>query len=406
MLAVLIIFFVFWEMISYKTTEYNQKILDLDRTVNKYMSEIESLKQGTTVSTGTPAYTPTDIREWDSPIYDANIPVFELSEEKPAMTDAEKTPDALYAMYDALMKKHPQYITKTDLGLCSDGVNHVYCYEFREPDSRHTENFEWSETKAKAIIVSGIHYEWSGMYGLYYALEEIANNPKLYDFRRNSHLIVIPCVNPYATTTENYKTAQGVKNANGVEIHRNFEVDWKPTEKNDKHYGGETPLSEVETQYIDSIMKQNTDAAFFLTCHSFADENYNFIWPSVATAYMCNMGYRLIDKMSAVWMNKYADELIGLEDYRASNIESWDNRLGYAHVSKTNGTETKQAIKYGIQGANVEINGTFWVHGTKENPEEPLSSFTMSRGAEVYVNFLLTAFGVYDPGDKLLYSYK
>lgn len=344
------------------------------------------------------------IREWDTPIYDAHIPVFELSEEKPAMTDAEKTPDAIYAMYDALMAKHPEYITKTDLGLCSDGINHVYRYDFKEPDSRHTEGLGWSETKTKAILVSGIHYEWGGIFGLYYALEEIANNPELYSFRRNSHLIVVPCVNPFATIGENYRKSEGVKNANGVEIHRNFEVDWKAIDESEKHYGGSTPVSEVEAQYIDNIMKENTDSALFLTCHSYADESFNFIWPSVATPYMCNMGYRLIDKMSNVWNEKYHNVLIGLDEYRPDNIEEWDNRLGYAHISKTNGTETKQATKYGIQGANVEICERFWTHGTKENPEEPLSSFTMSRGAEVYVNFLLTAFGVYDAKDKLIYG--
>lgn len=344
------------------------------------------------------------IREWDIPIYDAHIPVFELSEEKPAMTDAEKSPDHIYAMYDALMAKHPEYITKTDLGLCSDGINHVYRYDFKEPDSRHTEGFGWSETKTKAILVSGIHYEWGGIFGLYYALEEIANNPELYSFRRNSHLIVIPCANPYAAITENYKKSEGVKNANGVEIHRNFEVDWKMTDESEKHYGGPAPLTEVETQYLDEIMKENTDAAFFLTCHSYFDKSFNFIWPSVATPYMCNMGYRLIDKMSNAWNEKYQDVLIGIEEYRTDNIEDWDNRLGYAHISKTNGTETKQATKYGIQGANVEICDRFWVHSTKTNPEPNLSSFTMSRGAEVYINFLLTAFGVYDAKDKLIYG--
>ena len=54
----------------------------------------------------------------------------------------------------------------------------------------------------------------------------------------------------------------------------------------------------------------------------------------------------------------------------------------------------------------MEINGRFWVHGTKASPEQALSAFTMSRGAEVYVNFLLTAFGVYDPKDKALYGGK
>ena len=103
-------------------------------------------------------------------------------------------------------------------------------------------------------------------------------------------------------------------------------------------------------------------------------------------------------------MEKHGSSLVGLEDYRTDDIPSWDNRLGFAHISQTPGTETRQGTKYGIQSANVEINGRFWVHGTEANQEPSMSSFTMSRGAEVYVNFLLTAFGVYDPKDKALYG--
>lgn len=381
---------------AFVPADYEERIVDLEKQTAKHTTDIENLKTG--------AVNVTDITKWDAPIYDANIPVFQLSTEKAAMTNAACAPADIYARYDALMAKHPQYITKTDLGLCSDGVNHVYRYDFREPDSRHTSGYRWSETKAKAIIVSGIHYEWSGIYGLYYALEEIADNPALYELRRNSHLIVVPCMNPYATIEGNYSNSKGVKNANGVEIHRNFEVGWTLTDSEDLHYGGAEPLSEVETQYVDTIMRENADAALFLTCHSFADTSFNFIWPSTATPYMCNMGYRLIDKLSNVWMEKHGSALVGLEDYRTEDIPSWDNRLGFAHISMTPGTETRQGTKYGIQSANVEINGRFWVHGTKASPEPSMSAFTMSRGAEVYVNFLLTVFGTYDPKDKALYS--
>lgn len=381
---------------AFVPADYEDRIINLENAVDKNTKDIANLKKGIVNAT--------DITEWDAPIYDANIPVFELSAEKAAMTNAACTPDDIYAKYDALMAKYPHYITKTDLGLCSDGVNHVYRYDFREPDSRHTDGHSWSETKTKAIIVSGIHYEWAGIYGLYYALEEIAENPKLFSFRRNTHLIVVPCMNPYATISENYNSSVGVKNANGVEIHRNFEVGWVLTEAGTTHYGGAKPLSEVETQYVNNIMKENADAALFLTCHNFGDTSFNFIWPSVATPYMCNMGYRLIDKLSNVWIAKYSDELVGLEDYRTTDIPSWDNRLGFAHISQTPGTETRQGTKYGIQSANVEINGRFWVHGTTANPEPAMSSFTMSRGTEVYVNFLLTVLGCYDYKDKELYS--
>lgn len=346
------------------------------------------------------------IKNYDEPIYDANIPVFQLSTEKAAITEAEKTVAAVYAKYDALMAKHPNYITKTNLGMCSDGVTPVYRYDFREPEPHRgiTGKKEWSETKSKAIIVSGIHWEWGGIFALYNALEELADNPELFHLRRNTHLIVLPVCNPYAVANKS------VRNANQVEIHRNFEVDFiypgEPgyIEIGERSHGGTAPLSEVETQYIDNILKANTDAAFFLTCHSNQSDSVygtGFTWASPATYYMCNIHYRLVDKLSDVWMKKYGDELAaGMADYRTENTPEWDNRLGSAYLSTTNGTETKQATKYGIQATNIEVTDAFLVHGTKANPEPALSSFTMSRGAEVYVNFMLTAFGVYNNGNK------
>ena len=388
--------------LAFVPADYEGRILDLETQSAQNTADIADLKKGKGNVTA--------IKDWDAPIYDAHIPVFELSAEKVAMTNATNTPANIYAKYDALMAKHPRYITKTDLGLCSDGVNHVYRYDFREPEPLHESNKEWSETKAKAIIVTGIHFEWAGIYAMYNALEEIADNPNLRNFRRNTHLIVIPVANPFATIAANYdgtNGSQGVRNANGVEIHRNFEVDWIASTAGTTHYGGSAPLSEVETQYIDNVLKNNTDAAFFLSCHNCGVDTFwgtGFIWASTATKYMCNMGYRVIDKLSDAWMDKYGDVLsAGIAEYKTAEFADGETRLGFTGLSTSPGTEAKQATKYGIQGTNVEICNPFQIHGTKANPEPSMSAFTMSRGAEVYVNFLLTAFGAYDPKDKALY---
>lgn len=391
---------------AFVPADYEDRIIDLESLTAEHTADIANLKNGITSST--------PIKDWDAPIYDANIPVFQLSAEKAAMTNATNTPANIYAMYDALMAKHPKYITKTDLGLCSDGVNHVYRYDFREPDPHYESGKDWSETKTKAIIVTGIHFEWAGIYGMFNALEEIAENPALRNFRRNTHLIVVPVANPYATIANNYQSglstpnSYGVRNANGVEIHRNFEVDWILNAEGDTHYGGPAPLSEVETQYIDNILKNNTDAAVFLSCHNCGVDTFwgtGFIWSSTATKYMTNMGFRLVGKLSDAWMDKYGDILsAGIAEYKTDELEDGDTRLGWAGLSTSPGTEAKQATKYGIQGTNVEICNPFQIHGTKSNPEPSMSAFTMSRGAEVYVNFLLTAFGCYDYNDKKDYA--
>lgn len=400
---------------AFVPTDYDEAISNLTDITDAHTQAIAELKEN--AINGTPL---TDdeklnrIREWDAPIYDAHIPVFQLTTEKTAKTNATNTPDTIYAMYDALMAKYPKYITKTDLGVCSDGTNHIYRYDFREPEPYHQSNMPWSETKTKAILVSGIHYEWAGIYSLYYALEEIAENPNLYDLRRNTHFIVIPVINPYCTITSNYNASMGVLNANGVQIHRNFEVGFiypdesGYVEAGNRNHGGTEPLSEIETQCLDNIFKENTDAAFFLTCHNFDSPSetngLGFIWASSATKYMCNMGYRLVDKMTKAWLDKHGDALeAGIADYRTDNVSDHFIRLGHAHVSLTDGTETRQATKYGIQGNNVEVCNRFYPHGTTASVEPALSEFTLSRGAETYINFLLTACGTYDYKDKEQY---
>lgn len=395
---------------AFVPADYEPRIITLERQTATNTAEIQLLKKGVIDTDGVDALD--WMQDWDTPIYDAHIPVFRLSAEKAAMTDATMTPDALYAMYDALMAQYPHYITKTDLGVCSDGVNHVYRYDFREPEQRHTNNRR-SETKAKAILLSGIHLEWAGIFGLYYALEEITTNPELRALRRNVHLIVIPCANPYVTLAEHYDQHGGQQNANGVEIHRNFPAQFLYPDDpgyvspGELHHGGTEPLSEPETQYIDQVLRENKDAAFFMTCHNFnldAEYGVSFLWPSTATAYMCNMGYRWIDRMSQDWMDRFGDELApGIAAYRTDALESWDTRLGYAQISGSPGTETKQAASYGIQATNPEIAERFWVHGTPDNKEPLMSAFSMSRGCEALVNHILMCFGTYDPKDKREY---
>lgn len=331
------------------------------------------------------------VRNWDAPIYD-DAPVFLCTEDKPAMGEA--TVAAVYARYDALMAAHPSYITRRDLGLASDGVTHIYRYDFCEPGARkNPENTNHpNPEKPKAIICSGIHLEYAGIYGLYHALEEITNNPELYyDLRCNTHLIVVPALNPYCLNSGNYAASNGRKNANGVEIHRNFQVDHVVIDAASNNYGGALPLSEVESQYLDAVMAENSDAQVFLTCHNFDYDTYfgsGFIWPSVATRYMYNMGSRLIGKMSRAWRDKYGDTFQnGVDAVKTSLVADGDYSVGMVGMSGTPGTETKHAMKYGIHGANIEIAKMFKVFNSTEG-----SSEVMTHGAEVYINFLRMVF--------------
>lgn len=403
---------------AFVPADYDEEIAHLRSVTDTHTAEIAALKKGSVDTGDVDALT--WIRNWDAPIYD-RVPTYQLATANPALTDDDKTVAAIYAKYDALVAANPRYITKTDLGACSDGVTHVYRYDFCEPEPHHQSGQQWSETKPVIICASGIHWEWGGVYSLYYALKAIAENTDLDDLRRNVHFVVVPIINPYCFTDIGpYSETYGVLNANGVQIHRNFEVGFiypgesGYSEFGERNHGGTEPLSEIETQNIDNIFKEYPDAALFMTCHSAQRDTRwgtGFIWASTATNYTCNLGYRLVDKMSKAWHEKYGatweegcvreNEFVLADPTtypNAEQLEEGDYRAGHAHVSSTDGTETRQATKYGIQGANVEVLDTFWVLS-----DTTLDGNVTTHGAEVYINYLLAYMGAYDFKDKKLY---
>ena len=385
---------------AFVPADYEDRIIDLENTTAQHTKDIAALKKGSVDTGGMDALD--WIRQWDSPIYD-RTPVWELTTEKAAITSTEKTVASVYAKYDALMAANPDFITKTDLGLCSDGSTHVYRYDFCERESRHQSGFEWSETKPKFIVVTGIHREWNGIYSMFNALSEIATNSELAELRRNVHFIVVPVLNPYSISGD-YSVVGHAANYNGVEIHRNFEVGFAVSGEGTIHYTGASPLSEVESQYLDNILKANTDAAYFLTCHAFdRDKTWGvgFLWGSSATKYMCNMAFRVIDKMGKAWHKKYGatwEQGIANANSGYTALADGDYRIGHAALTNTAGCEQRQATKYGIQATNFEVGETMFVLDGNM-----LSAKALTHGTEAYVNFFLTAMNCYDPKDKKQY---
>ncbi len=399
-------------------TDHTAEIKALQEKVREQEYDIEILKQGTTGAV--------DIRTWDKPIHDTE-PVVLIGDDtdptkaKPAVGNRD-TVESVYAAYDALMVKHPLYITRALLGYDASGTLPIYRYDFMAPKPHeYTGGKNPAIQRPKAILISGIHKEMVGVWSLYYALEEIMTNPALRDVKRNAHLIVVPMCNPYAINGE-YSATNHRKNANGVEIHRNFTVDHQVIDSSSNNYGGTEPLSEVESQYIDRIMKENTDAAFFASCHNFdgrdtskpfgqsgggSDYGTTFVWPSTATTYMYNLGGRLGVKMSEAWEDRYGDawraQIDAIRAARAAAGLTYqpegDYSVVHVGVSTSPGTEAKQCLLYGIQGATVEVGGNMMALNTVN-----ADSTTVTRGAEVYINLIKTGLACYNCRDKDEYA--
>ena len=107
----------------------------------------------------------------------------------------------------------------------------------------------------KIIIIAGQHgYEKANVFGLYYFLEELVgniNNEGLEYIRNNVELVVIPVVNQYGFDNNSYK------NANGVNLNRNYDHSWvKVDDTTSEYYGGFAAFSENETRAVKAIIEQ------------------------------------------------------------------------------------------------------------------------------------------------------
>lgn len=417
---------------AFVPTDYDSKIANLTDITDAHTQAIKSLQEnGASGAPTTDDEKLTLIRNWDKPVYERLTP-FLLSEDLDIDTTYPKSyndttdPDgtyrrqnvqAVYDEYNALCTAHPDFVrditdvehgldgaTETTFGgLCSDGIQYVRVYEFCEREGRHsnTTNADyWSETKPTFIIVTGIHWEYNGVYSMLNALKIITENPEFRDMRRNCRFIVLPMSNPYCFTAYS-NSGGGHYNANGVEIHNNFAVDFNNT-IDSTH--GTAPLSEIETRYIDNAMRKYADTGVcLLTCHSNASKGSNFIWGSVATKFMCNVSLRLVDLMSYAWDAKYDNyrDAIDTQKSTGSNPqEDGDYRCGFASLSTSTGTETKQALWYGMQGINVEVYERFYLF----DPDGTDVSLAVSRGAEVYANLLRLLAVTYDNNDRDKYA--
>ena len=315
-------------------------------------------------------------------------PLFVLDVEVDGVNkDTDKSSSVVYGRYDALMQDNPLYITKTNIGTDPDGKI-LYRYDFKNPNTHH-EHEGYSTDKPKVILVSGVHPELSGIYSLYHTMEQITNNPKLQHLKNEVHFIVIPLVNLYGIDNG------GRTNKNGVDLARNFEVDWgtNPTDtvQGGETWGGTAPLSELESQAIDRVLQDNTDAICFTSCHSFqgTEGATEFIWGALATKYYTNLGDKLMIKLSQEWKNKH-DFISTSDGYINGGINKY---IGFVDRNAPAGSEGKQATKYGIHGGTLEVCDYFHF---PEYRSHHLDSFVISRGTETYINWILLNVYNYD----------
>jgi hypothetical protein len=193
------------------------------------------------------------------------------------------TKSVSYAAFAASLP--PVGCTLHDLGVCSDGVNHVYGLSLGTLDG----------SKPIIYIEGTIHgaHEWRCAHWVKKFMERLAspsNVPAaaslLKRLTRKFSFYAIPCLNPYGYENNAYV------NANGVNLNRNFDAGWTDyptTEPFDDQYKGTAAFSEPETLMVKSVV-ETYSPLLTVDCHTWGGYNGGSIEIETAGAKYAMLG--------------------------------------------------------------------------------------------------------------------
>ena len=171
--------------------------------------------------------------------------------------------------YDSIMASNQSYMSKTDLGISSDGTSHLYKYKLLPATDSLLLNSRREKTLPHILIISGQHgFEKASVYGLYYFIKDLTekwiNDDFLFWLRSNCVISFIPCVNPYGFNNNTYT------NANQVNLNRNWNRPgfiWNGS-IGDVSYGGTEPFSEPETRMVRDFILNETNPIILIDFHT------------------------------------------------------------------------------------------------------------------------------------------
>ena len=279
------------------------------------------------------------------------------------------------AKFKALITGREAYVTETELGKASDGQS-IYLYDFKP--------VRWDNELLnipKIIIVAGQHgTEKCNVFGLYYFVKDLLNNwvgsSALEYLRHHVELMIVPVVNTYGFDNFTYK------NANGVNINRNYSSNWTLVgDTTSEQYGGAQPFDQPESQIIRDLVLNNSDCVLMIDSHTNSSTN-TVSWEA--------LGYYGICNRTDTYFNRIRNALSELVskispnfnvDY---NLNAPNTIFGFLSTSEGNGILRTWACDNNILSVLIEGFAGF-IEG------EPVSADIFKANEEQMVNWLITA---------------
>lgn len=282
----------------------------------------------------------------------------------PSNIELVPTVNGVYNLYDNLLNEYPYYINKNLLGQNSQGTN-IYEYVFTSGNYNQIHGqrpYNSVKNKDKILIITGVHgYERTSVMGLYQFIKDLCeNNPILYSVRENYEIKIIPIVTPWA-----YNNNSRV-NENGVNINRNFNINWTPQPEG-QDYGGESPADQLETQIVQNWINNNRDAVLYIDYHNSGYAN-EVSYLSSNNQSIKDIFLKNMSSMDSYWINE--------EDF------SHDLIFQYTGNPATSLTSEAYANSKGLNGCLLESS---W----NQNNTGKDSSISIKTNAEVIGNILL-----------------
>jgi len=277
--------------------------------------------------------------------------------------------------FKALITGQEAYVTEINLGNASDGQP-IYAYNFKP--------VKWGYELTnipKIVIIAGQHgWEKCNVFGLYYFVKDLLNNwsdsTVLEYLRHHIELVIVPVVNTYGFDNFEYK------NANGVNINRNYSSNWTLVDDAESsQYGGAEPFDQPESQIIRDLVLNNSDCVLLIDSHTNSTTN---------TVSWEKLGYYGVNNRRDEYFNRLRDALSELVfkispnfnvDY---NLNAPNTIFGFMTSSEGNGILRTWACDNNILSILIEGFAGF-IEG------EAVSADIFKANEEQMVNWLITA---------------
>ena len=175
----------------------------------------------------------------------------------------------IYNYFDTLVSMFPRNVTKVNLGNTSTPTGdwasidpNVYPMNaYVIQGDRYIQGNDF-------IILSNIHgSEWYCATNVAYFVKNMLFNPDANEFlsfiKWNCRILIVPLMNPWG-----YQNVQR-GNGRGVDMNRNYNLNWDGTTEYSPLTGGTEPFSENETSLVNTYISQNfSNAKFLVELHS------------------------------------------------------------------------------------------------------------------------------------------